>query len=58
MTWLAEKERVTQSGLAAALDMHRSQLGTKIQGCRKSGKWPTRRRTNSMSAQGATDVAP
>ncbi|MGW8487432.1 hypothetical protein [Streptomyces sp. NPDC055886] len=55
---LVEKERVTQSSIAAALGMHRSQLNTKIQGYRKSGKWPTRRRASSIPAQGAAVVAP
>ncbi|MFF5893819.1 Helicase associated domain protein [Streptomyces globisporus] len=55
---LVEKERVTQSSIAAALGMHRSQLNTKIQGYRKTGKWPTRRRASSIPAQGAAVVAP
>ncbi|MFD4128027.1 hypothetical protein [Streptomyces globisporus] len=51
-----EKETVTQSSIAVALAMHRSQLNTKTQGYRKTGKWPTRRRTTPIPAQGAAVV--
>ncbi|MEU8669447.1 hypothetical protein OG333_37005 [Streptomyces anulatus] len=39
---LVDDQKVTQSSIAAVLGMHRSQLNTKIQGYRKSGRWPMR----------------
>lgn len=48
---LVEEEKVTQSSIAKALGMHRSQLNHKIQSYRKSGKWPRPRRVGSIPAQ-------
>ncbi|MFD5348594.1 Helicase associated domain protein [Streptomyces anulatus] len=52
---LVDDQKVTQSSIAAVLGMHRSQLNTKIQGYRKSGRWPMRAaRENGLLPSQAT----
>ncbi|WP_371793058.1 Helicase associated domain protein [Streptomyces sp. NBC_01471] len=47
---LVDDLKVTQSSIAAALGMNRSQLNTKIQGYRKTGRWPMRAARQSCPA--------